>query len=289
MPTDPRTAPRPLSRHAPRFWGLIALCLACEPAEQGPLLDLPRRDSAAPDGTMLVRELTGLDLDAREERIVGEIMAGNVPAWLRQLRRVEMAGEVEGRTHRVVLWVTPDYLSVGTDNDYLPVPLTPQTAQRLAGLLGASLPTPKIVDAVWAATRSRLSPQRIQPFDSIGSLSTVRYFERHGRLVRAQRTIYGVLPHAFVAGHKKDVVLTATLPQYSGRVAIYGWHGRNGRPLQELSTVLSERTVYYNHGVRLVDRDVLVDGAPMDLEDVLRDPALAPLVSDGVIEASPYR
>jgi len=280
-----------ISRIVPGRRGLapLLLALACAPSEPGPPLDLPRRDPAAPDGTALARELAGLDLEAREERIVDQLLGGNVPSWLREFRRVELTGEAEGRRRTLVLWVTADYLSVGTDNDYLIVPLTPQTAQRLADTLDASLPTPRIVDAVWSASRARLSPQRIQPFDSIGSLATVRYYERHSRLVRAQRAIYGVLPGAFVVGHKKDIVLTPTLPAGTDRVAIYGWHGRDGRPLQPLSTVLGARTVYYNHGVRLVDRDVLLDGEPRDLRDILADPLLARLVSEGPIGESPYR
>ena len=85
------------------------------------------------------------------------------------------------------------------------------------------------------------------------------------------------------------IVLTPALPAGTDRVAIYGWHGRDGRPLQPLSTVLGARTVYYNHGVRLVDRDVLLDGEPRDLRDILRDPELALLVSEGPIAESLYR
>ena len=90
-------------------------------------------------------------------------------------------------------------------------------------------------------------------------------------------------------GHKKDVVLSATLPANPGKVAIYGWHRPDGQPIQPLSTVLRDSWVGYNHGIRLVDRGILVDGSARDLADVLRDPELAPLLSDdGVMADARY-
>lgn len=261
---------------------MAVLLWGCRPSAGAPELDLPARPTAAPTGTEVASEIRSLPLEAREQRIYEEVSRGNVPTWLRDLRRVDLNsnGTAGGRRHRVTFWVTADYLAVGSDDDYLHVPLSPQTAQRIADLVGGSLPTPRMVDAIWAAARARLSPQRMRPEVSIQSVRTVDFFERHTRLIGGQRRLYGVAADAFVAGHKKDIVLTATLSENPGRVAIYGQHGIDGRPNQPLSTVVSDSLVYYNHGVRLVDRRVLVDGEAKDLGDVLRDPELAPLVSD---------
>ena len=267
-------------------WWAVLFCLACEPGAPAPVLDLPPRPSDAPGGAALARHFRGLDLEAREERIYAEIARGNVPAWLRHFQQVEMTGEVGGRERQVMFWVTPDYLAVGSDDDFFLVPLSPQIGQRIADLVGASLPTPRMVDAVWASARHRLAPIRLETNEL---MSTVGYFEIHDRLVRAQRGLHGVPPGALVAGHKKDVVLSATLSANPGKVAIYGWHRPDGRPIQPLSTALSDTWVGYNHGVRLVARDILVDGTRRDLSDVLRDPDLAPLLSDdGVIAGARY-
>jgi len=189
-----------------------------------------------------------------------------------------MTGEVEDGEHQVTFWATPDYLAVGSDSEYVLVPLSPTMAQRIADLVGGSLPTPRMVDAIWASARARLAPIRIEPDEF---MTTVRYFERHDRMVQAQRMLYGVPPDALVAGHKKDVVLSATLSANPGKVAIYGWHRQDGQPIQPLSTILRDSWVGYNHGIRLVGRIILIDGAMRDLSDVLRDPELAPLLSDG--------
>ena len=263
----------------------MLLCLACDPGAPAPVLDLPHRPTDAPGGAEIARDIRSLDLEAREERIYTEISQGNVPTWLRQLRRVEMTGAVDGREHRVTFWVTPDYLAVGSDSDFFLVPLSPQIAQRIADLVGGSLPTPRMVDAVWASAR-QLAPIRLETNEL---MTTVRYFEIHDRLVRVQRELYGVPPGVLVAGHKKDVVLSATLSANPGKVAIYGWHRPDGQPIQPLSTVLMDSWVGYNHGVRLVDRGILVDGTRRDLADILRDPDLAPLLSDdGVIAGARY-
>jgi hypothetical protein len=264
----------------------VLLCLACDPGARAPVLDLPHRPSDAPGGAEVARDIRALDLEAREERIYTEISQGNVPTWLRQLRRVEITREVDGRKHRVTFWVTPDYLAVGSDSDFFLVPLSPQMAQRIADLVGGSLPTPRMVDAVWASARFRLAPIRITPDEF---MTTVQYFERHDRLVRAQRWLHGVRPGVFVAGHKLDVVLSTTLSANPGKVAIYGWHRPDGQPIQHLSTALRDSRVAFSHGIRLVDRGILIDGARRDLADVLRDPELAPLLSDdGVIAEARY-
>jgi len=269
-------------------WCLILLCLGCDsPAPpQGPTLDLPDRSSNAMSGVNVALEIRNFDVEAREEQIYAEIANGNVPGWLRRLERVDLTRVVDGRERTVTFWVTPDYLSIGSDDDYLLVPVTPQLAQRVADLVGASLPTPRMVDAIWSSARTRLAPIRIEPDEF---MTTMRYFVRHDRLIEAQRRLYKVPAGAFVAGHKKDVVLSAALAENPGQVAIYGWHGVNGEPLQDFSTVLENTWVGYNHGARLVDRSILVDGVQMDLREVLQDPQLASLLSDeGVIAEAAY-
>ncbi len=82
---------------------------------------------------------------------------------LNRMRPVELTRLLPDGEHRVTVRVTPDYVAVGSDTDYFLVPLTPRTAQRIADLVHASLPTPPIVDAVWAAASVRLGPDSIPP------------------------------------------------------------------------------------------------------------------------------
>ena len=254
---------------------LVALA-SCGPAADAPLLDLPERAASAVGAEALAREIGALPLQAREARILEEVLSGNVPSWLRRLEPVEIRAEVDGSERRVTTWVTPDYLAVGSDDDFVLVPLSAGAAGRVADRLGAALPTPRLVDAIWAAADFRLSPIRLAADEA---MRTVRYFTNHDRLVKSQRMIYDTSPGRFVAGHKVDVVLTPEVAQGRVNSAIYGWHRLDGQPIQPLYTA-PEPYVMFSHGVRLVHRDVLVDGEPMDLMDVLRDPELAPILSD---------
>lgn len=260
----------------------LLLCAACGPGVDRPTLDLPDRPADAPGGDAIVHDIRGLDLAAREDRIFEEVASGNVPGWLRRLKPVELSGQVAGRTHHVTFWVTPDYLAVGSGDDHLLIPLSARTAQRIADLTGGSLPTPLMVDAIWAAADLRVEPIRFRPDEFMRS---VNYIERHNGLVRAQLMVYNESPGVFLAGHKLDVVITASLSEHPGEIAIYGWHHSNGTPVQSLYVGATDSLVAFSHGVRLVHRAVLVDGVPRDLHDVLGDTALASILSAGGVIA----
>jgi hypothetical protein len=253
-------------------WAVVLLCAACGGGDM-PSFALPERPAAAPGGAQIAEEIRDLPFAEREERIYAEVARGNVPSWFRRLRRVEIVGEINGRPAQVVFWAAPDYLSVGSDTDFFLVPLSRVTAQRVAERLGGSLPTPAMVDAVWAAADVRLIPIRIPPDPY---MTTVPYFERHHQLVAAQRQLRRARPGDFVAGHKVDVVLAP-----GGDVernAIYGWHGANGQPIQPLYDELQDGWVAYSHGIRLVHRGVLVNGSRRDLREAMRDAHIAPIL-----------
>ncbi len=237
-------------------------------------LGLPDRPADASTGSELAEEWRGLPLAEREERVFEEIMRGNVPTWLRTLRSVRVA--TDPAAPAATIWVTPDYLAVGSDDDYLLVPMTPQTAQRIADRLRCSLPTPRLVDAIWSVASLRLEPTPIPPSPD---MTTVPVFWAHSVAVRRQRTASDAPFGALTSGHKKDVVITPRLATSPGKVAIYGWHEEDGDPIQPLYLGHTDRWVDYSHGIRLVDREIVVDGERMDLWLALADPELATLLS----------
>ena len=248
-----------MTGRAPRLRSLAGAALvllavvgsaACEggPGTAGPTLDLPPRPADAPGGRQVADEIGELGVEAREERIYAELARGNVPDWLRPLERVELAVDSGADARPAAFWVTRDYLAVGSDEDFLYTPLSPGTALRVARLVGGSLPTPQLVDAIWAAADTRLVPIRIRPDEHMGS---VRYFERHSRLVQAQRQP-GSPPGEFVAGHKIDVVRLADSSGDSLATALYGWQRSNGEPIQPLYPVPLEYAPHFSMGVRLV-------------------------------------
>lgn len=246
-------------------------------------LPLPPRIVGASGGRAVAEQVKELGLPDRERVVVEQVLAGNVPEFWRHFVRVRLA-KTMGEHQRVVdLEVAPDYVSVGSDADFVQFPLSPTSAQRIADALDCALPTPRMVDAIYAAAAVKLAPEPMPP----GPLmTTVAVFVQHADVVRSQREPRLVTAPlgALIAGHKKDVVITARLEGREGKVAIYGWHRTNGAPIQPLFTGHAATWVDYSHGVRLVRRDLLLDGKPARLESVLADPELCVLLSD---EASP--
>jgi hypothetical protein len=247
-------------------------------------LDLPPRASDAPSGSEIAEAIRNLDIEMREAFLFDEIARGNVPGWIRKLKPVNVRTSVNGEQHYVTIWVTPDYLSVGSDEDFFRIPLSPRTAQRVADLVDGSLPTPVMVNAIYTAADVKLDPRPIPPSPQ---MTTVHVFEEHNRILSAQLDSTGAPDGALIAGNKKDVVITSRLATVSGKVAIYGWHRLNGDPIQPLYTGHTECWVDYSHGIRLVDLSVLVDGTESDLLNMLRDERFAGLLSDEGVIAEP--
>ncbi len=234
-------------------------------------LDLPPRQPSAPNGTTFALSIAALPLAEREEKVLAEVNAGNVPPFLRKLVPVSVStGNVKAS-----YFVTPDYLAIGSDDDFFLTPLTPRTAQTIADRLDCVLPTAKMVDDIYANATVKLTPAPIPPSPA---MTTVAVFLRHNEIVRTERGEKP--PGTLVAGHKKDVVIAKKVFAAPGQVAIYGWHKPDGKPIQPLYTGHAASWVDYSHGIRLVSRRMMVDGRATTIEKVLADPESAPLVSN---------
>lgn len=214
----------------------------------------------------------------RAEVIRAELLSGNLPRFLRRLTPVSLNGNgADGRPVKVTLCVLPDYLAIGSDQDYLHIPMGLETALVVAGRFGFVLPTVKMVDAIYRQAAIKLPPQPLPP----GRLMrTTGYFLDHERRLQRQLREQAAAAGALVAGHKKDLVVTERLRRHPGRVAIYGWHRSDGNPIQPLSTVHGARYADYSHGVRLVSKVAYVDGKARPLARLLEDPQLAPVLND---------
>lgn len=250
--------------------------------------DLPDRPAGAPAGSQVAEQIVGLDLHAREERLFSEIISGNVPQFLRRLYPVHLEQISSGQTNHATIFVTPDYLAVGSDADYFIIPLSPFTAQRVADALHCSLPTPRMVDAIYTQAEVHLSPSPIPPGPA---MTTVAVFSNHNTTIWGQRRAE-LSTHplgALVAGHKKDVVLSARLANAPAKVAIYGWHKTNGVPIQPLYLGHAAEWVDYSQCIRLVAQQMLLNGQTQEVSIVLSNPVQAKVLSDeGVLAQLRY-
>lgn len=124
-------------------------------------------------------------------------------------------------------------------------------AERLAADMGFELPTPGLVDAIWAAADLKIDASlMVRQHD--GTPATMDSVETHadqavrlGRLVgdRSLRVDFELLAGAF-----KDVV------RVGDRVGLYGWHRANGQVIQPFYAGHAPSWRDYSQGVRLVRR-----------------------------------
>src|SRR4029079_12398605 len=122
--------------------------------------------------------------DQREAAILREISRGNFPDFLRELKVVPILGSTKAGEKEIspTLQVMPDYLAIGSDSDFVRIPMTPQTAQKIADQFGCTLPTRKMVDAI-----DRVAEVRIAPHPMTVEREAVATFVEHNAIVEKQR------------------------------------------------------------------------------------------------------
>jgi hypothetical protein len=235
----------------------------------------PPRPKDAIGGAAFMKSIGKLPRDDREAAILREITRGNFPKFLREFKVVPVLGSTKSGDKEVppTIEVLPDYLAVGSDSDFVRIPMTPQTAQKIADQFGCMLPTRKLVDAI-----DRVAEVRVAPHPMTVEREAVATFTEHNSIIEKQRgqNQLGLL----TIGSKKDIVLTPRIFEKPKRLAIYGWRQLNGQPIQPLTIVHVNWYVDYSHGVRLVRDRIELDGKNVKISDLLADPERSKLVSD---------
>jgi hypothetical protein len=276
-----------------KVW-LFLLCLICWPHynpshanDAAPWLaelttKIPSRPPTAITGSEFADFVSRLDEQEREQAILDQFFQGNLPDFLRSLKPVCLQCQFhDGSIITATVFVMPDYLAIGSNTDFLRIPMNLHTATAIASQFGFMLPTPKIVDAVYDQSAYHLKPQ---PMLAGPQMRSTSYYRAHDQKIKEQCRVSGIQPGELVSGHKKDVVIANRMAQRKDRIAIYGWHQYAGAPIQPLSAVHDSCYADYSHGIRLVSDIVWIDGKPQSIYEVLEDPKLANVLStEGVI------
>ena len=237
-------------------------------------MDWPANSSTL-TGSGFYKQAASMQWASRDSFAVAEILKGNTPAFLRKFVSVKVRW-YDSLTRKMIdgeYYVAPDYLSIGDDNDWARINITPYAAQTIADSFQCFLPTRKMVDDIYRVATVKLDPVPMFAFRD----STPTMWQHH-LIIEGQRQ----QKKGLVAGIKKDVVISGKLitDNKAGRVAIYGWHKMDGKPIQPLYTGHVYWWVDYSQGIRLVYRKIKVDGKWMDYQNVLKDPSLRGLLCD---------
>jgi len=238
---------------------------------------IPPRPAQALTGSQFAEYVSKMDPQQREHAILSEILQGNVPSFLRKLIPVELKQRANGRSLAATIFVMPDYLAIGSDKDYLRIPMNFYTAAAILAHFGFVLPTRKIVDAIYDQSSYHFRPQPLPPGPEMRS---TRYYRIHNEMIERQSRARGIPTGALVSGDKKDVVITNRLARRPDRLALYGWHRRTGAPIQPLSTRHGALYADYSHGIRLVSEVAILNGQLRSIYAILQDSSLAKVLSD---------
>jgi hypothetical protein len=206
------------------------------------------------------------------------LLRGDLPDFLKKLVPVKLSARLPGGpVITATIFVMPEYLAVGSDSDFLRIPMNLYTAAAVARQLGFVLPTRKIVDAIYQQSAFHFAPE---PMKAGPLMRTTEYYQEHNQRIQAQFRQLGATIGALISGDKKDVVVSNLLTKNPGHIAIYGWHKTNGLPIQPLTTVHGACYADYSHGIRLISETALLNGEPRSIYDLLADPILAAILSD---------
>lgn len=237
---------------------------------------IPYRDPNFITGSTFVQNNMNLTGAVREQNILKEFLQGNIPDFLKKMIPIIVTNGNDSITYLVM----PDFLSIGSNVDYVRMPMNPLSAQKIADTFDCTLPTCKMVNDIYKASINKLAPLPWgPPYDS--DMEKTHRIGTHNQ--RIQNQLVGKNPYALTSGHKKDIVLTNKLypKNPSKKVAIYGWIQLNNKPIQELNSTNHEDTYEdYSHGIRLIANDVVVNGNIMRIQDIFKDAKLSNLLSN---------
>jgi hypothetical protein len=264
----------------PAIWAKRAASSALFPAARIAALtrSIPPRSAQALSGSNFADSVSSMDSPRREQAILGEILDGNLPNFLRTLVPVEFRHQpANSMAVTATVFAMPDYLAIGSDEDFLRIPMNLHTAAAIVARFGFVLPTRKMVDVIYDQSAYRFTPQ---PLPAGPQMRSTEYYRTHNEMIEKQSRARGIRLGALVSGHKKDVVITNLLAKRPGQIAIYGWHRSRGAPIQPLSTVHGAGYADYSHGIRLISETAIVDEKPQPLYETLQDSLLANVLSD---------
>lgn len=245
---------------------------------------IPARPNNACTGSVFANNNLNNKIAEREKNILQECLNGNIPDFLRKLFPVT----VTQNNNSITYLVMSDYLAIGSNEDYLRIPMNPHTAQAIADKYDCTLPTKKMVNDIWKQSTNQVAPLPWGPPYDASMMSTNRYVIHNSRI---QKQLQNKDFTALTSGQKKDVILTNQLspnnPQK--RVAIYGWIQPNGQPIQVHPSAHEDTYADYSHGIRLIANDVMVNGNATTIQKVFADSTLCSLVNDeGILSFTRY-
>ncbi len=257
----------------------------------------PKRKSDAPTGSQFMLSVAKIHGKTYEDKVIAEILAGNVPDFMRpeNWQSITVREKIGDMEVEMTLRVCPDYIALGSNSDYVRVPLSPNGLRRLTAAMGAELPTKKVVDIIDREAKSHnglfdlvdaamISRKTGMPLDK-GTTYMLRpefawsSSQISDNEIRARK----LAGFSLVSGQKKDVILHPVPLDAKNNLIQYRPNHPQGLDFRSHPKDHTD----YSLGARLVDPivDVKITGPPsrerrMNYRDIIMDKDLFRLLSD---------
>ena len=246
------------------FFGLF-FCACTSTKNLRPAGLPPALSNDARTGEAFFKHAVSYNWAERDSLVLEYANDGQVPDFYFHFIPVTMPFAMpDGKQVKVTLYVAPDYFIVGTNSNWARVPITPMAAQKIADAYDCFSPTPLMVDAIYKASTVKLTPVPMYAYRD----STITMWQHH-LIIEGQRKN----KKGLISGIKKDVVLSNKVAENArpNRVAIYGWHTLDGKPIQPVYAGHVNWYVDYSHGIRLIAKKVKVNGKRVDYSILFGD------------------
>ena len=260
--------------------------------DAGVLTSLVEKKLKAP--TDFKSKFLKLKAGPEREKLVFEEIIKRGPSILGNLVPITVPGP---NGTKITYKVMSDYITI----DGLRVPMSGQTAQKVANHFGMSLPTSKMDKQTWENANTKIRPPPLSSGGRIGgkyytgkqvvdrkisdSDSAIAYSEMIEDQLKDKKP-------GLVAGHMKTIVMT----NRPDRLGLYGWSGndKEWNPIQRSEHTGHDTTVHteYGAGTRLISGKVIVtlpDGREIatTMDSLLDDPVMSKAITD--TEVQKYR
>lgn len=256
---------------------------------------LPERPSNAITGSQFMQEMQKLGnmnykgTQAKMERLVeAEIAKGNIPSFCRPENMKTMTMEGQDGT-KVQFKAALDYLAIGSDNDYVRVPITPILAQTLSEKYGWGMPTRAMAHSIHDQADIKLmGVGLVNSEEDELQMQGIGFIQKHNSKIEKQLGPAGTerlrSGKSLVAGHKKDVIISRyVIDNPNGAMDYSGLYTDGRNPVQD--NPAHEWTYRdYSHGFRPIGGNVIIaypDGTTQTMKyyDAIKNAKIAKVLN----------
>ena len=207
--------------------------------------------------------------------------------------------------HVAVIKVMSDALMIGEPDSFIRINMSMSGERKVAQVLGMSLMTPKVADLAYKAADIKIEPCTQTPDAKMAYTSRMIKHSNDintrvvGKTHNMDPSLIGSCQVGCIADVGKDWVLSNRITNVNVATN-YGWRtavkpnpahlgngpfsGPDGFMWQTLGAAHNTQHVDYSQVVRLMSREIIVDGQLMDFKDVVTDKNLCRLINyDGVL------